>query len=206
MSLRLATLPPPNPNELLVVVGPTASGKTELAIRLAERFGGEVVGADSVQIYRSSTSARASRAPPTGRVPHHLVDIADPLDPFDAQRFVVVAEASIAQVRARGARSNRLWRNLSLGRGPSFAVSRPCPRATPGIARPSRRRVERRRTGRLHREPGRRRPRERRAPFAQQRGPREPGPRRFELSGKPDSAWFAEQASERTATSPASWG
>ena len=47
-----AEIAPPEDRELLVVVGPTASGKTDLAIALAERFGAEIVGADSVQIYR----------------------------------------------------------------------------------------------------------------------------------------------------------
>ncbi|WP_438017351.1 tRNA (adenosine(37)-N6)-dimethylallyltransferase MiaA [Sorangium sp. So ce315] len=94
---------PPSPGELLVVVGPTASGKTELAIRLAERLGGEVVSADSVQIYRefdvgSGKPTRSERA----RAPHHLVDVADPTQAIDAQRFAELAEAAIADVRGRG--------------------------------------------------------------------------------------------------------
>jgi tRNA dimethylallyltransferase len=93
----------PAGDELLVVVGPTASGKTELAVRLAERFGGEVVGADSVQIYRGFDVG--SGKPTAGelcRVPHHLVDVADPLQPFDAQRFVALADRAITDIRARG--------------------------------------------------------------------------------------------------------
>lgn len=93
----------PDPGELLAVVGPTASGKTELAIRLAERFGGEVIGADSVQIYRgfdvgSGKPTETERA----RAPHHLVDVAEPLDPFDAQRFAIEADRIIDEIRARG--------------------------------------------------------------------------------------------------------
>jgi len=96
-------LAPPSADELLVVVGPTASGKTELAIRLAEKLGGEVVSADSVQIYRafdlgSGKPSAAERA----RAPHHLVDALDPLDPVDAQRFAAMAEESIAGIRGRG--------------------------------------------------------------------------------------------------------
>lgn len=96
-------LAPPAGDELLVVVGPTASGKTELAIRLAERFGGEVIGADSVQIYRgfdigSGKPTRDEQA----RAPHHLVDVADPLEAFDAQRFAALGDRAIAEVRARG--------------------------------------------------------------------------------------------------------
>jgi tRNA dimethylallyltransferase len=97
------TLAPPAAGELVVVVGPTASGKTALAIELAERFGGEVIGADSVQVYRrfdigSGKPTPAERA----RVPHHLVDVLDPLAPMDAARFVVEADRAIAEVHARG--------------------------------------------------------------------------------------------------------
>ncbi|MBI4956290.1 MAG: tRNA (adenosine(37)-N6)-dimethylallyltransferase MiaA [Myxococcales bacterium] len=89
--------------ELLVVVGPTGSGKTELAIRLARALGGEVVGADSVQIYRgfdrgSGKPSAAERA----LAPHHLVDVADPLEPFDAARFAALAAAAIADIGGRG--------------------------------------------------------------------------------------------------------
>jgi tRNA dimethylallyltransferase len=93
----------PHENELLVVVGPTASGKTELAIRLAEIFDGEIIGADSVQIYRafdigSGKPTDEERA----RAPHHLVSIADPLEAFDAKTFAELADQTIADVRARG--------------------------------------------------------------------------------------------------------
>ncbi|XYH97958.1 tRNA (adenosine(37)-N6)-dimethylallyltransferase MiaA [Sorangium sp. So ce1128] len=96
------TVEPP-PGELLVVVGPTASGKTELAIRLAERFGGEVVSADSVQIYREFDLGSGKPTPAErARAPHHLVDVADPLQAIDAQRFAELAEAAIADIRGRG--------------------------------------------------------------------------------------------------------
>ncbi len=102
-SLCLADVPPPSPDELLVVVGPTASGKTELAIRLAERFGGEIVGADSVQIYRGFDLGSGKPTPDERRrAPHHLVDVAAPGEPFDAQRFTVLADRAIADIRARG--------------------------------------------------------------------------------------------------------
>jgi len=94
---------PPAQDELLVVVGPTASGKTELAVRLAERFGGEVVGADSVQVYRGfDVGSGKPTAEERRRAPHHLVDVADPLEPFDAQRFAALADQAIADIRARG--------------------------------------------------------------------------------------------------------
>ena len=89
--------------ELLVVVGPTASGKTELAVRLAERFGGEVIGADSVQIYRGfDVGSGKPSADERARAPHHLIDVADPLEPFDAQRFAALGDRAIAEIRARG--------------------------------------------------------------------------------------------------------
>jgi tRNA dimethylallyltransferase len=99
----LASVAPPEADELLVVVGPTASGKTELAVSLAERFGGEVVGADSVQIYRGfDLGSGKPTAEERRRAPHHLVDVADPEEPFDASRFAALADQAIADVRARG--------------------------------------------------------------------------------------------------------
>lgn len=98
-----AAIRPPSPNELVVVVGPTASGKSALAMALCERFGGELVGADSVQIYRHFDIG--SGKPTTDdreRVPHHLVDVAEPDDPLDAARYVALADDAIAEIRARG--------------------------------------------------------------------------------------------------------
>jgi tRNA dimethylallyltransferase len=91
---------------LLVVVGPTASGKTELAVRLAERLGGEVVGADSVQVYRAFDigSGKPTRAQ-LRRAAHHLVGIVDPLEPMDAATWAKLADAAIADIRARGKRA-----------------------------------------------------------------------------------------------------
>jgi tRNA dimethylallyltransferase len=93
------------PDALLAVVGPTASGKTDFAMRIAERANGEIISADSVQIYRgfdigSGKPTLAERA----RVPHHVIDVAGPLDPIDAARFGDIARAAIDDVRARGKR------------------------------------------------------------------------------------------------------
>jgi tRNA dimethylallyltransferase len=100
---RLAELEPPRGGELLVVVGPTASGKTELAIRLAERFDGEVLSADSVQIYRGFDLGSGKPTPAErARAIHHLVDAVDPLDQVDASRYRLLAEAALEGVRARG--------------------------------------------------------------------------------------------------------
>ncbi|EYF02188.1 tRNA (adenosine(37)-N6)-dimethylallyltransferase MiaA [Chondromyces apiculatus] len=98
-----STLAPPTAEELVVVVGPTASGKTELAVRLAERFGGEVVSADSVQIYREfDVGSGKPSAEERARVRHHLVDALDPHDAADAQRFAQMAGEAIADIRGRG--------------------------------------------------------------------------------------------------------
>lgn len=88
---------------LLVVVGPTASGKTELSLRLAEALNGEIVGADSVQIYRyfDIGAAKPSEAE-LGRAPHHLIGTLSPDDEVEASRYVEMADAAIADIRARG--------------------------------------------------------------------------------------------------------
>jgi tRNA dimethylallyltransferase len=88
---------------LLVITGPTASGKTACAVALAQRFGGELVGADSVQVYRGFDigSAKPSHEELAG-VPHHLLDVCDADEDIDAARFAALADAAIADVRARG--------------------------------------------------------------------------------------------------------
>ncbi len=90
---------------VLMLAGPTASGKTELAIALAERFDAEIVGADSRQIYRGMPIGTAA---PTdeqrARVPHHLVAFLDPHERYSAARYVVDARAAIDAIRARGRR------------------------------------------------------------------------------------------------------
>jgi len=90
------------PPELTVVVGPTASGKTALAVALAERSGGEIVSADSVQIYRRfDVGAGKPSADERARVRHHLIDAVDPLEPMDAARFAELADQCIADIRSR---------------------------------------------------------------------------------------------------------
>lgn len=94
---------PPDPDELLVVVGPTASGKSALAIALAERYGGEIINADSVQIYTHfDVGSGKPSAEERARVPHHLFDALDPLDAIDAGRYAQMADQVIADVRNRG--------------------------------------------------------------------------------------------------------
>ncbi|NOZ77820.1 MAG: tRNA (adenosine(37)-N6)-dimethylallyltransferase MiaA [Acidobacteria bacterium] len=88
---------------LLVVAGPTASGKSELGLEAAERLGGEIVSADAFAVYRGmdiGTDKPGSGA--RRRVPHHLIDIADPAEKFSAGDFVRAADEAIADIRSRG--------------------------------------------------------------------------------------------------------
>jgi tRNA dimethylallyltransferase len=89
--------------DVVVVVGPTASGKSDLAIALAEARHGEIIGADSVQVYchfdiGSSKPSIEERK----RVPHHLVDFVDPREPIDAASYAERAARAIADVTSRG--------------------------------------------------------------------------------------------------------
>lgn len=91
------------PERLLAVVGPTATGKTELAIAVAERVSGEIVSADSVQVYRGfDVGSGKPTAEERARAPHHLVSILDPLEPIEAASYAKLAERAIADVRSRG--------------------------------------------------------------------------------------------------------
>ena len=88
---------------LVCVVGPTAVGKTALAVELAKRFGGEVVNADSRQVYRGMTIGTAK---PTeaerAAAPHHLVDILDPPESFGLGLFLECAADALRDIRSRG--------------------------------------------------------------------------------------------------------
>jgi len=88
---------------LIVIVGPTASGKSALAIALAERFCGEVVSCDSVAVYRNFEigTAKPSRED-RARIPHHLIDVADPADAFTAGEYSRQARAAIGGIAQRG--------------------------------------------------------------------------------------------------------
>jgi tRNA dimethylallyltransferase len=87
----------------LIIAGPTASGKTAAAVDLALAVGGELVGADSVQVYRGFDigSAKPTEEELAG-VPHHLIDILDPGATIDAMRYAEMADEVIEQVRDRG--------------------------------------------------------------------------------------------------------
>ncbi len=94
----------PNNDPLVVLLlGPTGSGKTALSLALAERFGGEIVSCDSVAVYRGMDLGTAK---PTGeeraRVPHHLIDVADLDQPFTAGEYSRQARAALRQIAGRG--------------------------------------------------------------------------------------------------------
>lgn len=88
---------------VLCVVGPTASGKTKMAVALARRFGGEVVSVDSMQIYRGMTIGTAApTAAEMEGVPHHMIAVADPAEQWSAARFCQAADGCIQDILARG--------------------------------------------------------------------------------------------------------
>ena len=91
------------PTPLTVIAGPTAAGKSALALDIAERQGAEIVSADSQAVYRYfdvGTAKPDERA--LARVRHHLVSVVDPLDQFTAARFQAMADAAILDIAARG--------------------------------------------------------------------------------------------------------
>lgn len=88
---------------VLCVVGPTASGKTKMAVALARRFGGEVVSVDSMQIYRGMTIGTAApTAAEMEGVPHHMIAVADPAESWSVARFCQAADGCIRDILARG--------------------------------------------------------------------------------------------------------
>jgi tRNA dimethylallyltransferase len=87
----------------VVLVGPTASGKSAVALELARRFDGEIVSADSAQVYRGMDIGTAKPDAVTrARIRHHLLDLIDPTDAYSAARFRSDAAAAIADIRSRG--------------------------------------------------------------------------------------------------------
>lgn len=92
--------------QIVIIAGPTATGKTALAIELATRFDAEIVGADSRQVYRylDIGTAKPTREEQAA-VPHYLVDVVNPDEPFDGARFRALAVDAIQQIVSRGKRA-----------------------------------------------------------------------------------------------------
>jgi tRNA dimethylallyltransferase len=88
---------------LLAIVGPTASGKTELALAVARRLGAEIVSVDSMLVYRGMDVGTAKPSPAErARVPHHLIDVAEPSEPFNVATYQRLACDAVTAIRARG--------------------------------------------------------------------------------------------------------
>jgi len=84
------------------IAGPTAVGKSEIALLLAEQIGGEIISADSMQVYRGLDIGTAKPSPAErARVPHHLIDICDLTENFDAAQFIRLAQKAVEEIQAR---------------------------------------------------------------------------------------------------------
>jgi tRNA dimethylallyltransferase len=85
--------------KVLVIAGPTASGKSDTAVRLAQKFGGEIISGDSIQVYRGMDigSGKVTEEEKQG-IPHHLIDILDPKEPFSAADFQRMARELIERI------------------------------------------------------------------------------------------------------------
>ena len=89
--------------KIIVIVGPTAVGKTALAIEVAKRFGGEVVSGDSQQVYRGLDIGTAKASPEEqAAVPHHLIDVREVTESYSAFDFVSEAKMAIEDIHSRG--------------------------------------------------------------------------------------------------------
>jgi tRNA dimethylallyltransferase len=96
--MSIASRPP-----AIALMGPTASGKTALALEWAQRLGGEIVSVDSALVYRGLDIGAAKPTPAEqAAVPHHLLDLREPWEPYSAAEFAVDARAAIADILARG--------------------------------------------------------------------------------------------------------
>ncbi len=88
---------------LIIITGPTASGKSALSVELAKRIGGEIISADSMQVYRHMDigSAKVTKEEMDG-VPHHLIDVLDPQDSFDVVTFQTMAKQAMEEIYRNG--------------------------------------------------------------------------------------------------------
>ncbi len=88
---------------LIIVTGPTASGKTDLSVRLAKAVGGEIISADSMQVYRHMDIGSAKVTPEeTDGVPHHLIDVLEPTEDFNVVIFQTMARKTVGEILGRG--------------------------------------------------------------------------------------------------------
>ena len=89
--------------DVMAIVGPTASGKTALSIELAKKFNGEIINGDSMQIYRGMSIGTAKVKPEEmNGVPHHLLDIKDPAEPFSVAEYQQLVRSKIKEISSAG--------------------------------------------------------------------------------------------------------
>ena len=90
-------------DELIIISGPTSSGKSDIALDVAERLGGEIVSADSMQVYKGMDigTGKLSKDEMRG-IPHHLIDVIDPTDDYNVSKFVTMARKAIDDIISRG--------------------------------------------------------------------------------------------------------
>jgi tRNA dimethylallyltransferase len=91
------------PPKALWIAGPTGVGKSEIVFRLARETGGEIISVDSMQVYRGLDIGTAKPSEEQRReIPHHLIDVVDITEPFDAAQFVLLAQRAVNDIHARG--------------------------------------------------------------------------------------------------------
>src|SRR5437016_14087322 len=96
-------MPPARPQTPLLLAGPTACGKSEAALFLAEQLNGEIISVDSMQVYRGLNIGTAKPgAEDQKRVPHHLIDVVEITESFDAAQFARRAHRAVTDIQARG--------------------------------------------------------------------------------------------------------
>ena len=89
--------------KIYAVVGPTASGKSALALELAQRYGGEIISCDSMQLYRKMDVGTAKpTAEEQSCIKHHMIDVADPCEVFSCADYVALADEILRDVHSRG--------------------------------------------------------------------------------------------------------
>lgn len=103
MSLRSNPDPGPQTLDPILIAGPTAVGKSAVALALAEKLNGEIISVDSMQVYRGLDIGTAKSTPAErARIPHHLIDVVELTQPFDAAQFVTLAQQAVAEIQSRG--------------------------------------------------------------------------------------------------------
>jgi tRNA dimethylallyltransferase len=89
-------------NHSIFIAGPTAVGKSDIALALAEKIGGEIISVDSMQVYRGLDIGTAKPDAATQkRIPHHLIDVCNLNEPFDAAKFILLASRAVAEIQSR---------------------------------------------------------------------------------------------------------